>query len=346
MSESNVELNAQTPAASPVQNPACQKCGRQDETLRLVVFPFVFSLVVITFRRAFTGLWCKTHRTQQQLIAGLISSLFGWLGIPYGFVYTPVALFQLAKGGVQPADANVQILSALADEKIKKGDTAAAVRCLEECMKFRDDPEIRNRLNQIRPRYGTEPEPVGCTQVGTKLVGAIFLSLLIGTGIGLLDYLRGFFLGLLLGSSTIPIVLVILAWAPLLAVICLGGFGLAGIIERTLTSIKFKSSGLAISFGIVAALSVIYGIFEGIVVADNIYAALTHQFQSVGQLIVVSIITFFAGGFFGMAGTFQNLNVIFIVILLLAAIFFLWIGIWTARETIRWQQRITPDSNI
>src|SRR6266705_2834583 len=122
MSKLNMELNAQPASIPPLQIPACQKCGRQDETLRLVVYPFVFSIVVVTFRRAFSGLWCKTHRTQYLTIAGLISSIFGWIGIPAGLIFTPAVLFQLTKGGVQPADTNIKILSTLAEDKLRKGD--------------------------------------------------------------------------------------------------------------------------------------------------------------------------------------------------------------------------------
>jgi hypothetical protein len=34
----------------------CQVCGRQDETLRVVAYPYLFSLIFVTFRRAFFGL--------------------------------------------------------------------------------------------------------------------------------------------------------------------------------------------------------------------------------------------------------------------------------------------------
>jgi hypothetical protein len=47
-----------SPSLPPVGQsvPACSICGRQDETLRLAAFPYVFSVVFLTFRRAFAGL--------------------------------------------------------------------------------------------------------------------------------------------------------------------------------------------------------------------------------------------------------------------------------------------------
>ena len=41
--------------AAPLLPPGpigCQLCGRQDETLRVVVYPYVVSLLVVTFRRS------------------------------------------------------------------------------------------------------------------------------------------------------------------------------------------------------------------------------------------------------------------------------------------------------
>ncbi len=347
MSELNMEPNAQPTTMPLIQIPACQKCGRQDETLRLVVYPFIFSVVVITYRRALSGLWCKTHRTQNQMIASLISSIFGWIGIPSGLIFTPIVLIQLAKGGVQPVDANIKILATLAEDKLKKGDTTAAVRCLEECLKFRDDPEIKKRLNEIRPRYGAETESIGCLQIGFRLIGALIVSILIGTSIGVLNYVSGYFISKIIGNE-IPLFAAILSWAPLIAGAFIGGLGMARIIEQTLVKIKSRRNGLAISFAIFAALSVTYGIFEGIIISDNIYSVLSGQFQSIGQIIGVSIVTLFIGGLIGLAVTLQSMSsqIFFLIIILIATIFLLFIGIWTARETIRWQQRISIDVNI
>jgi hypothetical protein len=344
MSELKTENSDQSTAPVSAQIPACQKCGRQDETLRLVVFPFVVSIVLITFRRSFRGLWCKTHQRQQQLIAGLISSLFGWIGIPFGVIYTPISVLQLAKGGIQPADANTKILSTLAEDKINKGDMVGATCCLEECLKFRDDAEIKKRLNQIRSMYGAEAEPIGCIRLVTMLVRALFFGILIGTGIGILDYIRSFVASLIIGSSAISIILAILAYTPLIAAIYLGGLGLSGVVEKTLLRIKSKALGLAIFFGIISGLSVIYGIFEGLIIADNVYLIISGQIHSIGQMIGITILTLLAGGFFEMAGLFGKTGIIFSVILALAVVFFLWIGIWKAIEMVRWQQR--KDNNM
>jgi hypothetical protein len=344
MSELNIEVTEQPASMPQVQIPACQNCGRQDETLRLVVYPFVFSIVFMTFRRALTGLWCKTHRSQNLTIASIISSVFGWVGIPFGIIFTPIVLFQLAQGGVQPADANVQILTTLAEDKLKKGDTAAAVRCLEECLKFRDDPEIKKRLNELHLKYRVEEESIGCLQTASRLTGSLIISVLIGTGIGILDYGSRYFLSLLLGNET-PLFLAILGWAPLLGGAFIGGLGLAEVIERTLLRIQSKSLGLAVAFAVIASFLVVYGIFEGFTIWDNIVMVATGQATSIGEIIVVSVITLVAGGIFGLLFILQsiNFNWLYLIIVIIATIYFLSLGIWVGRKTIYWQQRIKVD---
>src|SRR5512141_79048 len=68
------------PAATPHVDYRCAVCGRQDYTLRYVAYPYVISLLVITFRRAFVGLWCRKHANLRLISASLISACFGWLG--------------------------------------------------------------------------------------------------------------------------------------------------------------------------------------------------------------------------------------------------------------------------
>ena len=37
--------------------PACEVCGRRDETLRAIVIPYVFSVIVKTMRRTWVGVY-------------------------------------------------------------------------------------------------------------------------------------------------------------------------------------------------------------------------------------------------------------------------------------------------
>src|SRR5687767_9038226 len=108
MNEANVAPN-QIPVS-------CEVCGRQDETVRFVIYPYVFSFVVVTFQRAFSGCWCRLHRIPRWLAASLITSILGWLGIPFGILFTPLSLLQLARGGLQDRQINGQILRSIGEE--------------------------------------------------------------------------------------------------------------------------------------------------------------------------------------------------------------------------------------
>ena len=90
---------------------------------RLVVFQYVFSVLVMTFRRN-TGIH---YIAPGQSAAGLafqwslIPWLFGWWGFPWGFIYTPAALWRNTAGGV---DVSEPILAHV----IGPGEADAVVR--------------------------------------------------------------------------------------------------------------------------------------------------------------------------------------------------------------------------
>ncbi len=341
MSEMNDQPASPYISQPPVPIPACQECGRQDETVRLVAYPFVISVVFITFRRSFRGLWCSTHRAKYLAFAGLISVVLGWLGIPFGIIFTPMALYQLAKGGIQPAESNIKILKLLADEKLRKGDTAGAIRCLEECLRFKDDPEARQRLNALRPQYGPQEEPVGCWTIGLKMLGTLYITIMVGMGIGMMDYGGGYFIAKLLGEE-VPLFLIAAEWFPFLVGSFLGGIAAKHLLEQALMKIKARGQGLAIFFAVMASLMLTYGIFEGTLVADNIWALATGGFESTSEAILVAIITFLGGGFIGAWSAIRLLpgNTIYIVLVAVATVFFLVVIIQAARNIVDWQKRI------
>ena len=102
--------------------PACEVCGRQDETLRAVTYPYVISLLFITFRRRFNGVWCKKHRNLRLFLATLITTTIGLLGVPFGLIFAPITLFKLARRGDQHHSLSLRILCDLAELKLNSGD--------------------------------------------------------------------------------------------------------------------------------------------------------------------------------------------------------------------------------
>lgn len=68
---------------------------------RIVVFDYCISIVVLTFKRS-----SEPHLVRPgqgtlglSLPYTLLSLAFGWWGIPWGFIYTPMALFTNLSGG-------------------------------------------------------------------------------------------------------------------------------------------------------------------------------------------------------------------------------------------------------
>lgn len=252
------------PITATLQVPACEKCGRQDETLRAVVFPFVFSLVVVTFQRAFSGLWCARHRRGYLSLAGLITAAGGWLGIPYGFIFTPRALFHLARGGIQSPEANFQILYAVGEKKEREGNIGGAIRCYEESLRFNDSPEVQQRISRLNQLQ----RPIEAVSVGSSLLPLIvipfllFLSALIGFGAGVLDLVFILLFTPLFGASG-SILTVILSWIPYAVLLFFTLLSIRSITGWGVKKARLASVALPRALSILASLFGMYHVLQG-----------------------------------------------------------------------------------
>ena len=331
------------PSSAKSEAPACSVCGRQDETLRAVIYPYVFSLVVVTFRRAFAGLWCKKHRNLRLALASLITATIGWIGIPFGFFFTPVALFKLARGGDQPAELNADMLRALAERKLQQGDEKAAVRCLEASLQFRDDNTVRERLRQVRMKFGSPVLQGGCLHTVLTLAGVLLGAAGVGAAIGALDYVITAIFSAMVGEE-LSIYLVILSWAPFVAMTFIGGLSLFQIIEWGLARIRCRRLYLATSIGIVTAVLATYSLLQGSAISEYVAALLSGGvFESGFDAIFTGILFLPLGGLFWLLG-FTELasvsDVIYIILLLVVLVYYLIMAVLTAIRTARWQQRL------
>lgn len=83
---------------------------------RLVVYQYVISLLVITFRRESKIYLIKSG--ESAIIAGLpytlLSAVVGWWGIPWGIIYTFQVIFANLGGG---KDITPQFLAALKNQQ-------------------------------------------------------------------------------------------------------------------------------------------------------------------------------------------------------------------------------------
>ncbi len=98
-----------TPPDFPV---TCMGCGMSDATLRLAAFPYVISIVFLTFRRYISGLYCTKCRQKQMLKCKILTLCLGWWGFPFGIFYTLAVLFKPAQGEIL-TDVNGDYLKGL-----------------------------------------------------------------------------------------------------------------------------------------------------------------------------------------------------------------------------------------
>src|SRR5574341_542859 len=181
--------------------PACQVCGKQDASLRVVVYPWVASMLFITARRAFSGLWCRRHAVRHQVMASLITATVGWMGIPFGLIFTPLMLWKLIHGGDQPADINRQMLIDLAQHLEQDNHPREAIRCLEAALEFGKSSSVEA---QLRDLYLSQPP--ASSESGSSQASGVSWVLLVAVGIGLLvgilNYLTAGVASALVGNFT------------------------------------------------------------------------------------------------------------------------------------------------
>jgi tetratricopeptide (TPR) repeat protein len=335
----------QVPAKAETAAPAefrCQVCGKQDETLRLVAYPYVLSLVVVTYRRAFSGLWCLRHRLRTLGLAGVITAALGWVGIPFGFIFTPMTLWKLARGGELPAERNLAILKALAEQKLRTGDRRGAIRCVEAALSFGEDKEAEERLGSLAS-YDSSLFVAPPVQTALHFVGVICAALVLGVAVGVIDYLFVLVFSSLVGQEA-SIFLAILSWVPLVALSALVGLALFQLLERAIGQSRVVSTPPALGLSAFASLLAAYGILLGRAISD-----LT-AFGLAGGVTLTSVQWFFMvgraltiGGIWtlqDMVGNAEGAGPIYLGIVAAAALYFVLGSLDSARRTVRWQKRV------
>lgn len=253
---------------SPIQNeprfaPVCHACKAQNETLRAVTLPFVFSVVFMTFQRNFSGVYCRKHRRLYYLLASVITSVFGWIGIPFGFVFTPLTLLKLARGGIQNPRENFEVLTAVADKKLMDGDAPAAIRCLEESLRFEDDPEVRRRLAGLYQTNRQEAKlesPGGLLQIWGIFV-ALALAALLGIFTGFVDALLTDLLFPFYNGNT-SIFVAILSWVPFVLLIFLSALVLQSLVGAHFVRNRVPSQSLAIMLSLSVTAVFFYNVLD------------------------------------------------------------------------------------
>jgi hypothetical protein len=72
------------------------------EGTRFITIPYAFSIIILSFRRSMGSVHqvdSVNWPISQVILAAVITTLFGWWGIPFGVIWSILSLFYLWSGG-------------------------------------------------------------------------------------------------------------------------------------------------------------------------------------------------------------------------------------------------------
>ena len=125
------EYAHETEATQPeIPQIRCEKCGRQDVTLRVTIFIRVLSVILMTYKRGWSHILCSRCRIKYSLLFNLENWLLGWWGFPWGPIYTVEALLKNLAGGVQPLKNNADLFELLSYNFYQQNRHAEAYKVL------------------------------------------------------------------------------------------------------------------------------------------------------------------------------------------------------------------------
>lgn len=184
------QKHSQYATSNPTQGPldfpvACQRCGRSDASLRWSVFPYVVSVIILTFRRAWGDLFCGRCRRREMFRAKLLTFIFGWWGLPWGFFYTLGVLFKSDDGEV-PTDVNADYLKALGIYFLQSGQIGEALLTFNSSLQLKHDLQLEQMVKELFGKTSASPvsaahdRGLGFTPVflGTIVVAFLIIFLL------------------------------------------------------------------------------------------------------------------------------------------------------------------------
>jgi len=139
----------QESGAPPIPDFCCSRCGVKDSSLRLVAMYYVTSFLVVTYKRAASGIWCQRCKACEAAKWTFLSALLGWWGFPWGPIYTLQALFINAMGGLQPASNNAALLRTVAYQLYTRGEGDEAASALRQSLQLEAHAEASEFLKYL-----------------------------------------------------------------------------------------------------------------------------------------------------------------------------------------------------
>jgi hypothetical protein len=145
----------------------------------MAAFPYVFSIIILTFRDAWSGLYCENCRRAEMTKAKIITLLFGWWGIPFGPIYSIGRLFAPADGEVPP-EVNAPYLAALGVYFLRKGWFGEARQAIAASIQYRYNPELASLLQGIPDIPTRAPQRLRPKRGATKwILGSVTAALVL-----------------------------------------------------------------------------------------------------------------------------------------------------------------------
>lgn len=135
------ESAAQSREISPI---ACGKCGQVTAQPRYIVFRHVVSLIVTTIRTPVQGIYCSSCAKSAAIRATLITSVFGWWGVPWGPIFTIVESLKNAFGGTSLQSNEEQLLWHNALAFTSRGDGRIALGLIERLKNATDETILKH----------------------------------------------------------------------------------------------------------------------------------------------------------------------------------------------------------
>ena len=134
----------------------CQRCGKFDHTLRVVGFPYVISILVASFRRFESGVFCHNCRCIKSIWWAIFSLFFGWWSL-WGFFWNIGALIDNFRGGKMPQENNEPLVAKLAWANTVLGRIAEAKAALKELFKYSPSEDTLRLQKELDEKYPAVP---------------------------------------------------------------------------------------------------------------------------------------------------------------------------------------------
>jgi len=170
-------------AESFAQQVRCQGCGRFDHTLRVVAFPYVISILIMSFKRSEAGIFCHYCRSAKSTKCTAISLLFGWWGFPFGIFWTLESLMVNLLRGKTPKEENQQLLKQLAWVNAALGRIDEAKAALRDLLKYGTNEEAKKFKDELDGSYpSVQPARVSGFSFGYLITVVAILAMYIFIG--------------------------------------------------------------------------------------------------------------------------------------------------------------------